>query len=240
MKTKIFTKARGLMMLILATMISTNVWATDVTFTGSDSGGWTTTADEQTGTKSGVTLACTSGLRSGDEIRMYKSQTTTISAPSGYNVTKIVFTCTKNGTTKEGPGCFGAGAPSGYTYESDGPTGTWTGSAASVEFYTTDNQVRATSIVVTIVADVTYTVTWNDNSGQLKSESIAKGSTTYSCPASNPSTSAPNCGDKFMGWTNTTNYIHGISPLFTDDSGSKPAINGDTDFYAVFADEVAP
>ena len=29
MKTKIFTKARGLMMLILATMISTNVWAVD-------------------------------------------------------------------------------------------------------------------------------------------------------------------------------------------------------------------
>ena len=86
----------------------------------------------------------------------------------------------------------------------------------------------------------THTVTWNDNSGQLKSESIAEGSTSYSCPASNPSTSAPNCGDKFMGWTNTTNYIHGTSPLFTDDSGSKPAINADTDFYAVFADEVAP
>lgn len=32
MKTKIFTKARGLMMLILATMISTNVWATDDTY----------------------------------------------------------------------------------------------------------------------------------------------------------------------------------------------------------------
>ncbi len=31
MKTKIFTKARGLMMLILATMISTNVWATEYT-----------------------------------------------------------------------------------------------------------------------------------------------------------------------------------------------------------------
>lgn len=240
MKTKLFNNAKCLLVVAFATL-SAQLWATDVSFTTSASGGWTTTAGSQSGSKSNVTLACSNGIiGTDDDFRFYKSSTLTFTAASGYNITSIVFTCTKDGTTKYGPGCFGDGAPSGYTYDDDGPTGTWTGSASSVVFTATDNQVRATSIVVTIVADVTYTVTWNDNSGQLKSESIAKGSTSYSCPASNPSTSAPNCGDKFMGWTNTTNYVHGTSPLFTDDSGSKPAINADTDFYAVFADEVAP
>lgn len=88
-------------------------------------------------------------------------------------------------------------------------------------------------------ASVKYTVTWNDNGGQIKSEEIAKGSTSYSCPSA-PSTSARgNCGDKFMGWTTTASYTGSTPPavLFTDDSGTKPAINGNTDFYAVFADE---
>ena len=97
------------------------------------------------------------------------------------------------------------------------------------------------SIVVTYegAPDVTYTVTWNDNGGQIKSEEIAEGSTSYSCPSA-PSTSARgNCGDKFMGWTTTASYTGNTPPavLFTDDSGTKPAINGNTDFYAVFADE---
>lgn len=88
-------------------------------------------------------------------------------------------------------------------------------------------------------ASVTHTVTWNDNGGQIKSEEIAEGSTSYSCPSA-PSTSARgNCGDKFMGWTTTASYTGNTPPavLFTDDSGTKPAINSNTDFYAVFADE---
>ena len=59
------------------------------------------------------------------------------------------MTCTANGTTKYGPGCFGDGAPSGYSYE--GMIGTWTGSATSVEFTATDNQVRMTQVAVTVV-----------------------------------------------------------------------------------------
>ncbi len=50
-----------------------------------------------------------------------------------------------NGTTKYGPGCFTAA--SGYSYS--GKTGTWTGSAASVTFTASSNQVRITEIVIT-------------------------------------------------------------------------------------------
>ncbi|MBQ6790721.1 MAG: hypothetical protein IJP76_04680 [Paludibacteraceae bacterium] len=92
--------------------------------------------------------------------------------------------------------------------------------------------------IVTYTSGTKYTVTWNDNSGQLKSESITEGSTSYSCPSPAPTTAA-NCGDKFMGWTTSSSYKANTPPtvLFTDDSGTKPAINADTDFYAVFADE---
>lgn len=86
--------------------------------------------------------------------------------------------------------------------------------------------------------DVTHTVRWFDTNGQFKSESITEGSTSYSCPSPAPTTAA-NCGDKFMGWTTSSSYKANTPPtvLFTDDSGTKPAINADTDFYAVFADE---
>lgn len=87
------------------------------------------------------------------ELRVYKSATLTFSAVSGYSITKIEFTCTANGTTKQGPGCFGAGAPSGYTFESDGKNGTWTGNDSSVSFTATDNQVRITALKVTYVAE---------------------------------------------------------------------------------------
>lgn len=80
------------------------------------------------------------------ELRIYKGKTLTISA-EGATITKIEFTCTKEGTTKEGPGCWGAGAPSGYTYE--GKNGSWAGSEASVAFTATDNQVRIAELKVT-------------------------------------------------------------------------------------------
>ena len=232
------TRLRGLMLtvIILCSIGIGNVRATDVTFTGSDSGGWTTTQASQSGTKSGVVLACTSGLVSSDEIRFYKSQTVTITAPSGYNVTSIVFTCTNNGTTKYGPGCFGAGAPSGYTYETSGPTGTWTGSASSVSFTTTDNQVRATSIVVTIQASVTYAVTWKSDGVTVHTDAAVPSGTTVSTP-SNPSVPLA-CGEGiFMGWTAIENYSANSAPgdLF---NGTSPAITAATTFYAVFADEV--
>lgn len=110
---------------------------------------WTSTAGAQTGTVEGVTVAVTNGVTGstsaeGATMRIYKDATLTISSAS--NISKIEFTCTANGTTKYGPGCFAA--QDGYSYE--GKVGTWTGSATSVSFTASTNQVRATQIVVTL------------------------------------------------------------------------------------------
>ena len=83
------------------------------------------------------------------ELRVYKGKEFVVSASGDYKITSIKITCTKNGTNKEGPGCWGAGAPEGYTFQSDGPVGTWSGSASSVSFTATDNQVRIIELVVT-------------------------------------------------------------------------------------------
>ena len=93
-----------------------------------------------------VTFAAAASTIASDSFRIFKNKTATVSVPTGYVITKIKLTCTKSGTTKEGPGCFGAGAPEGYTYEDT--VGTWTGSLQTVSFTATDNQVRVASITV--------------------------------------------------------------------------------------------
>ena len=98
--------------------------------------------------KDGVTVEVKASTLTAEQIRVFKGKTITIS--SSKTITKIVFTCTANGAAKYGPGSFGAGAPSGYTFETEGPTGTWEGSGSSVQFTASDNQVRISSIVVTI------------------------------------------------------------------------------------------
>ena len=104
-------------------------------------------ASSQTITQGGVTLA-NSSTYSGSvtELRIYKGQTLTVSSES--TITKIEFTCTANGTTKYGPGCFAA--QTGYTYESSGKKGTWVGESTSITFTASSNQVRITQIVVTL------------------------------------------------------------------------------------------
>ena len=96
-------------------------------------------------TKDGVTIAITGGtLANGTDYRFYKNQTLTVSCES--EIAEIVLTCTANGTSKYGPGCFEA--QEGYSY--DGKVGTWTGSSTSVSFKAATDQVRATQIEVTI------------------------------------------------------------------------------------------
>lgn len=53
-------------------------------------------------------------------------------------------------------------------------------------------------------------------------------------PAHDPDGSA--CDKEFVGWTNTSSYVHGTSPLFNDVAGS-PTINANASFYAVYATE---
>jgi hypothetical protein len=89
------------------------------------------------------------GTNTVNELRVYKNKTLTVTASGGHTIKSIVMTCTKNGTTKEGPGCWGEGAPEGYTFESNSPVGTWTGSASTVSFTAKENQVRIVELTVT-------------------------------------------------------------------------------------------
>ena len=136
---------RKFLSFMMAVLFAGSLMAADVEITLANSG-WSGTRGEQTCTVSGVTVTCSDGIGN-TQLRLYKNSITTISVASG-SITKIVFTCTANGTAQYGPGCFAA--QTGYTYEAAGPTGTWTGSAASVSFTASSNQVRATSIVVTV------------------------------------------------------------------------------------------
>lgn len=90
------------------------------------------------------------GTNTVTELRIYKSSKFKVSAADGYVITGIEFECTASGTTKQGPGCFGTGAPTGYTYS--GKNGQWAGSASSVEFNAVDNQVRVVSLTVKYIA----------------------------------------------------------------------------------------
>jgi hypothetical protein len=98
-------------------------------------------------TLEGIKLDLESGARneSNKDIRIYKGKKMTVSATASTGViSQIVITSkgSSNGTDK-----FGAGAPSGYT--ATATEGTWTGSAAKVEFTATDAQVRMLTISVT-------------------------------------------------------------------------------------------
>ncbi len=115
-----------------------------VSFTGSNSGGMTTTAGAQTGTKDDVTVSITNGVVNGSQIRIYKNATITISAPSGKSITKVEFTCT---TSSENYSPYGF--PTGNGYSASGNTGTWTGASATVSLTASEYQVRATEIKVT-------------------------------------------------------------------------------------------
>lgn len=119
-------------------------WATEVIFTTSESGGWTTTSGAQSGTIDGVTLAVTNGIINGTQLRCYANATMTIS--SDHSITNIEITCTASGTSNYGPGKFSG---TGYTYS--GTTGTWAGSSNSVSLKASA-QVRMTKIVVTYTA----------------------------------------------------------------------------------------
>ena len=122
-----------------------NVMATEITFLPSEFAA--ATSSDYSLTKDGVTVAVTSSTVTADQFRIFKSQTITISSTAG-NITKAVFTCTAEGDAKYGPGCFSEPTTGSYAYE--GAVGTWTGEATEFSMTAATNQVRATSIVVTV------------------------------------------------------------------------------------------
>ena len=113
--------------------------------------------------KEGVTLDVTKGIigtyNNENHYRIYKNETLTITSTIG-TIVSVEFTCTAKDDEKYGPGCF-TWSTGDYSYS--GAVGTWTGSATSVEFVASTNQVRATQIVVKVatgtgVEDVTTVV----------------------------------------------------------------------------------
>jgi DNA/RNA endonuclease YhcR with UshA esterase domain len=129
----------------LFVLLASGVSAKDITFLPSEF--TAATSSDYSLTKDGVTMTVTSSTVTDSEFRIFKSQTITFKA-TGDNLTKIVFTCTANGTAKYGPGNFAA--TSGYTFEADGKEGTWTGNASTLTLTAEAAQVRATQIVVTV------------------------------------------------------------------------------------------
>ena len=143
----------------LMAMFVGNVMADDITFTaGTDKGTNGASGSPDTMTKDGITISGTNLATTTAQYRIYASSTLTISSTVG-NITKIVFTCSSG----YGPDRFKA--MDGFSY--DGSVGTWQGSASSIDFETTQ-QVRATSIVVTVGAGSGKKVTTIEFSGDYE------------------------------------------------------------------------
>ena len=99
-------------------------------------------------TKDGVTLKIGKGtLDNGKEYRWFGEDPKTLTISSTETITKIVFTCTANNKSSNGPGKISKASTGKYTYNRN--IGTWTGETNSVVFSNTA-QVRMTKIVVTL------------------------------------------------------------------------------------------
>lgn len=100
----------------------------------------------------------------------------------------------------------------------------------------------SSNVTITIVAVQTHTVDWyvggSDPANKIGDDGqttvVDHGGKISDFPATTPDGSA--CDKVFVGWTNTSSYVHGTSPLFNDVAGS-PTINADASFYAVFAED---
>ena len=99
--------------------------------------------------KDGVAISITNGALGAGQYRVYKGEKFTVASSVG-NITKIDIVCTETGTKKQGPGCFSEPTSGDYTFEEAGKNGSWTGDAAEVTLTAASNQVRMTSVVVTI------------------------------------------------------------------------------------------
>ena len=155
-------------LLLSAMLFSMMSFAATVTFNPGDFEAVTDAAFEIEA--DGVTLSVSKGTITADQFRFFKSQTLTVSSTAG-NITSIEITCTAAGEAKYGPGSFGA--LDGYTYSEK--VGTWSGSASSVTFSTTNNQVRATQVVVTIDGEGGGNQGGNDNPGTGDDDTPATG-----------------------------------------------------------------
>lgn len=152
---------RGVLFLLLCAIGLGNAWGEEVTVTFDASIDISSEATKLT--KDAITIKATVLNGTKGYYQTYKSQDITISCTNG-NICKIVFTCTANGTSKYGPGCY---KKKSGNYSTSDKVGTWTGNAASVTLTASSEQVRMTQIDVTYVVDtsITYSIIDRHDSG---------------------------------------------------------------------------
>lgn len=143
-----------------------------------------------------------------------------------FNSTGLVTTATYSG------GC--ANATVTPTSVSSPAMGTAGDKTITVSY--TEGGVTKTA-TYTITVNAKYSVTWMVNGSSYStgtpSTDVCPGTHVTSLPtAPNP---ASYCGDKFVGWTNVADYVHGTSPLYKV-AGDFPTASTNQVFYAVFAD----
>jgi hypothetical protein len=208
-------------LLTLFTLLTLSIgvgWAGDVTFTAG-----TDTSDGLSITKEGVTITITGGTLNENVYKCYSGQTLTVSSQS--TITKIEFTCTAQNTSKYGPGCFSKTntQPGEYTYS--GYIGTWVGSANSISLVASLNQVRASSIVVTI-----------GGSDPEPDPTTPEGTITFT-PAAGEVTSGTTIAMSFSGTCDGIKYtLNGTSPSADNgtvyNASNPPAITAETTITA--------
>ena len=201
---------------VLALIANFSFGQTVVTFTAeTDKGSFDAT---QTGTgagadkitKNGVTIQTSNGAFAAAQYRIYKSATFTVSSTVG-NITKVVITCTADGSAKYGPGCF---TGDNYT-ASTGKEGTWSGNAAKLTLTASNNQVRATKVEVTIGGE-TGGETPTPPAEETKAENIAAfkalaSGTTATLTLKNAQVVYKNVYTTKSGATNTEYYVRDAS-----------------------------
>ena len=143
-----------LFLVALMAMVGINVMAEAIEVTFEPTDFPATTSADFSAEKDGVTVSVTASTATNEQIRIFKGQKITVSSTVG-SISKAVFTCTANGETKYGPGCFKG---DGYTFSAE-KDGTWEGYATSFTLTAETNQVRVTKLVVTIGGESPSTVT---------------------------------------------------------------------------------
>lgn len=130
-------------LLLLLLIVCNNLIANDVVFVAG-----TDVSATKSITKDGITITLSDGtLSRTDNYRPYANSTTTVSSTVG-NITKVVFTCTAEGSSTNGPASFNSKSVSTGSYSYSSYDGKWTGDAASFSIKAS-SQVRITKIVVT-------------------------------------------------------------------------------------------
>ena len=183
---------KKLTLLLSALLMTVMSFAGVVTFDAdADKGNAGTDSNNATAytiSKDGVTLEVSQGIlgtyNNENHYRIYKNQTLKITSTAGA-ITSVQFTCTANGDTKYGPGCFTAST--GEYGHDGGAVGTWTGSATEITFSASTNQVRASQIVVAIdgaeLPDTPDTPDTPDNPDTPDTPPVDPGQTTIEIPA---------------------------------------------------------